>query len=195
MKEITRQRSDADLIQACLDGDDSAWQSLVMRYKRLVFSVPIRWGLSSDDAVDVFQAVWLDCFRQLASVRNVDRLQPWLIRVAIRKCHRLSQAIRARQEDPLEPEEGEPAWVGPDPVRFGAQLDRDQVIRDAIDRLTGKCRQVLQLLFFEEPRPTYQAIAARLGLSENSIGFTRERCLKSMRRALDELGYDHDPGR
>src|SRR5476649_958292 len=89
---------DAEIIEACLDGNEKAWQALVTRYKRLDYSVPVKWGLSPEDAVDIFQAVWLDCFRQLSSLRNMKRLQPWLIRVAVRKCHRFSESARARGE-------------------------------------------------------------------------------------------------
>ena len=189
MEESCVQPSDADLIDACLEGDDKAWGSLVIRYKRLVYSVPTRWGLNADDSVDIFQSVWLDCFRQLSTLRNVDRLQPWLIRVAVRKCHRLSQSSRARQEEPFDPEKTE-TWLGTeDPTKLFIELNREETLRTAFDRLPPRCKQIIQLLFYEDPRPSYQVIASRLGLSENSIGFTRERCLNNLRRVLDELGY------
>jgi len=190
MEESWAQPSDAELIEACLEGDDKAWRSLVMRYKRLVYSVPTRWGLNADDSVDIFQSVWLDCFRQLSSLRSIDRLQPWLMRVAVRKCHRFSQTARARQEDPLDQEKSETLLGAEDPTKLLTEVDRDQTLRIAFDRLPPRCKQIIQLLFFEDPRPSYQAIASRLGLSENSIGFTRERCLNNLRRILDELGYE-----
>src|SRR5438067_11396445 len=93
--------SDAEIVDACLGGDEKAWQALVARYKRLVYSVPVKWGLSPEDAVDIFQGVWLDCFRQLSSLRNVERLQPWLIRVAVGKCHRFLTEKRAGPEDSI----------------------------------------------------------------------------------------------
>src|SRR2546426_4917772 len=105
MDESWIESSDAEIIDACLDGSEKAWQALVSRYKRLVYSIPIKWGLSPEDAVDIFQAVWLDCFRQLASLRNMERLQPWLIRVAVRKCHRFSITKRQHGEDPIQEEQ------------------------------------------------------------------------------------------
>src|SRR5438067_6147342 len=101
MEQSWTDSSDAQIIDACLAGDESAWQALISRYKRLVYSVPVKWGLSPDDAVDIFQGVWMDCFRQLSSVRNLERLQPWLIRVAVRKCHRFTSDRRDRGEDAL----------------------------------------------------------------------------------------------
>lgn len=190
MDDPWKSSSDAVLIDECLNGNEKAWQALVLRYKRLVYSVPVKWGLSPEDAVDIFQGVWLDCFRQLSSLRDMERLQPWLIRVAVRKCHRFSQNTRARGESQLGEERAKTQQPSDDPpVEFLAELDRDQILRNAVDRLSGRCRQVIESLFFEEPRPSYALIASRLGLSENSIGFTRERCLKKLRKILDELGY------
>jgi hypothetical protein len=47
-------RTDSELIQACLDGNESAWYELIDRYKRLIYSIPLRQGLSMTDADDVF---------------------------------------------------------------------------------------------------------------------------------------------
>lgn len=190
MDEPWKSSADAELIEGCLKGNEKAWQVLVLRYKRLVYSVPVKWGLHPEDAVDIFQSVWLDCFRQLASLRDIDRLQPWLIRVAIRKCHRFSQTTKARGEDPLADDESNLTPISDEtPASMVADLDREQTLRTAVDQLPLRCRQVIESLFFEDPRPSYSIIASRLGLSENSIGFTRERCLKRLKKLLDDLGY------
>jgi len=71
------------------------------------------------------------------------------------------------------------------------RLDREQLIRMSIAKLTERCQQVIKALFFEDPFPGYATIAARLGLSSNSIGFTRDRCLERLGKLLEELGYEH----
>src|SRR5438034_9812577 len=152
--------SDAEIIGACLDGSEKAWQALVHRYKRLVYSVPVKWGLSPEDAVDIFQAVWLDCFRQLASLRNMERLQPWLNRVAVRKCHRFSTDKRARTEDSISEEQLEELAGSEDSTALFAELDNEQLLRTALEELTPRCREVILALFFEDPRPSYQAVAS-----------------------------------
>jgi RNA polymerase sigma factor (sigma-70 family) len=68
------EKSDPELIQACLDGDGEAWETLVNRYKRLVYSIPFKYGLPREDAMEIFQAVWLDCFQELRLLRDLDRL-------------------------------------------------------------------------------------------------------------------------
>src|SRR5206468_1462825 len=72
---------------------------LVHRYSRLIYSIPFKWGLQREDAKEIFQSVWLDCFQELHSLRDIDRLQAWLVRIAIRKCYRFSTSKRSRPED------------------------------------------------------------------------------------------------
>ncbi len=181
--------SDAEIISQCLDGSEKAWQALVNRYKRLVYSIPVKWGLSPEDAVDIFQGVWLDCFRQLSSLRDVDRLQPWLTRVAVRKCHRFSTDRRALGEDVIDEANVDRFSGLEDPAALLAELDQEQLLRTALEKLSPRCRQIIHALFFEDPRPSYQMIASRFRLSQNSIGYTRERCLNSLKKVLSELGF------
>jgi RNA polymerase sigma factor (sigma-70 family) len=184
-----KDRSDAELIRACLDGDEQAWDALVNRYRRLIFSIPYKMGLQRDEAMEIFQAVWLDCFQELHSLRDVDRLQAWLVRIAVRKCYRVRQKYRL---EPQTMEIMETDSLGEDPSgEFIRRLDQEQLIRSGIDKLTDRCRQIIEALFFEESVPTYADIAKRLGLSTNSIGFTRDRCLERLGKLLGDLGYEH----
>jgi hypothetical protein len=48
---------DPELIEACLKGSGQAWEALLVRYQRLIYSIPLRYGLTESDANDVFQNV------------------------------------------------------------------------------------------------------------------------------------------
>ena len=182
-------RSDAELIQACLEGVGDAWEVLVNRYRRLIYSIPFKWGLQREDAMEIFQAVWLDCFQELHSLRDVDRLQAWLVRIAVRKCYKLTAKRRSR---PADVEIKDTDHVSEDPGReLLRRLDQEQIIRNGMEKLTERCRKVILALFFEDPFPGYAALAARLGLSPNSIGFTRDRCLDRLGKLLEEQGYEN----
>lgn len=190
MDDVSRYKPDAELIASCLDGSGDAWESLVRRYRRLVYSIPIKWGLPKEDAMEIFQAVWLDCFRELHLLRNPGVLQAWLIKIAVRKCYRYSQTVRARTEKPLNGDFEEIGYISDPRPELIRRLHQEQLIRMGIEKLTERCQQVLRALFFEEPLPSYSTIAERLGLSSNSIGFTRDRCLERLGRILEELGYE-----
>jgi len=182
-------RTDTELIAACLEGDAYAWEILVKRYKRLVLSIPFKWGLQREEAMDIFQSVWLDCFQELHLLRDIDRLQAWLIRIAVRKCYRARLKGRS---DPDNMELVETDLSTDDPTgEFVDRLEKEQLIRTAIAQLSPRCKEIIEALFFEESAPSYAAIAARLGLSPNSIGFTRDRCLERAGKLLEDLGYRH----
>jgi len=43
---------------------------------------------------------------------------------------------------------------------LSSRLEQEQVIRDGINKLSPRCKQVIEALFFEEPMPSYAALAA-----------------------------------
>src|SRR5205823_5279978 len=184
-----RDRTDAELIQECLDGHSEAWDVLVHRYSRLIYSIPFKWGLQREDAKEIFQSVWLDCFQELHSLRDINRLQAWLVRIAVRKCYRYREKHRTQT---AEVEIMETDQLTDDPSgELVRRLDQEQMIRSGMDQLTERCQQVVRALFFEDPFPSYATIAARLGLSPNSIGFTRDRCLERLGKLIEEQGYEN----
>ncbi len=189
MKTSGSERSDPELIRACLEGDGDAWEALVNRYRRLIYAIPFKYGLPREDAMEIFQAVWLDCFQELHLLRDVDRLQAWLVRIAVRKCYRWRQRNFA---EPANVEIVETDHVSENPVEgLIRRLDQEELIRAGIEQLSPRCQQVIQALFFEDPFPSYATIASRLGLSNNSIGFTRDRCLERLGVLLRDLGYEN----
>jgi RNA polymerase sigma factor (sigma-70 family) len=86
--------SDDDLIASCRDGDQRAWNVLVEKYKNLVYSVPVKYHLSPEDAADVFQAVWMELYSELFNLRQPGALRGWLVTVATHKCYQLRSTRR-----------------------------------------------------------------------------------------------------
>ena len=69
------------------------------------------------------------------------------------------------------------------------EIEREQALRDAVAGLAGRCRQLIRMLFFTAPRPSYEEIALHLAIAKGSIGFVRMRCFESLRRDLEERGF------
>lgn len=179
---------DRQLVVACLGGDEAAWARLIDKYKNLVFSVPLRYGAYPDDAADIFQAVCVELFHELPRLRNIDNLRSWLMTVAAHQAFQWKQRQRRKQAREVEGIETDtlPAILPPE---MAAELEREQLVREAIARLPARCQEMVRLLFFEQPPLTYAEVARRLGLATGSIGFTRARCLNRLQKALEELGY------
>ena len=63
-------------------------------------------------------------------------------------------------------------------------------MRQALRRLDDGCRELLTALFLDPAGPSYEAIAARLGMPVGSIGPTRARCFRKLEALLRETGID-----
>lgn len=179
-------RTDHHLVDACVRGDEAAWHELIDRYSRLIYSIPLKLGLSRDEAADIFQGVCLDLVVELPRLRDPKALPAWLIQVTRHK------VIKARRKNErYVPDEGTEQRQAPDhdmPDWVLRELQHTQAVRDAVEALSPRCRQMVNMLFFEEtPRP-YREVAAEIGVAVGSIGFLRSRCLDRLRTALERIG-------
>jgi RNA polymerase sigma factor (sigma-70 family) len=179
---------DEKLVQACLNGDENAWNRLIDKYKRLIYSVPVKYGLSPEDSADIFQNVCVDLFTNLAKLRKVESLRSWLITVATHKCfHHKRQQRQDVELDAMEQEVAED--LAPATEMVLQEVQEEQAVRDALQRLTPRCAELVRMLFFEQPPVPYNEVAQKLGLATGSIGFIRGRCLSRLQKILAELGF------
>lgn len=189
------QPSDEDLIRACRANDPAAWEALVGRYQRLVWSVPRRAGLGEDLAAEVFQRVFANLVRQLGRLDQPDRLSAWLTTVAKRETWRVLRQETSAATVPLGGLDGDGSQDEPAtpeellPEELLIQLEEQQQVRQALATLDDRCRRLLTMLYFQVETPAYTDVAAALGTSVGSIGPTRARCLEKMRKLLDTAGF------
>jgi RNA polymerase sigma factor (sigma-70 family) len=177
--------SDRNLILGCREGDGAAWQALLDRYERLVFSIPLNYGLSREDAADIAQLTFSILIQSLDNLREDSRLGAWLATVARRHTWRLLE--RRRRE----------GTVGERDLAESATLlggDEEEIERwellewlnEGLSLVSEACRRLLQALYFDEGQPSYAEISERLDMPVGSIGPTRARCLQSLREVLGE---------
>jgi RNA polymerase sigma factor (sigma-70 family) len=178
--------SDAQLVKECLKGSDKAWAALIDKYKNLIFSIPLKYGFPRDEAGDIFQAVCLELLSGLSNLRKPEALPKWIMQVTSHKC------LHRRREQQRMVSDSESEYTEPTaPSRTEAILceaEEEQCLRQVISELQPRCRQLIHMLFFEEPSRPYHDVAATLGIATGSIGFIRQRCLGRLRKRLLELG-------
>lgn len=178
-------RNDPTLIQACLDGKQGAWDSLVERYERLVYSVALKSRLSPSDADDVFQTVFVSLYRNLSQLVDHERISAWLIttthRESWRTAKRRKKLLSYDDSDAIEPESFDPDQL--------LALERQQVVRESLSELGGPCEKLLTALFLGTDNPAYDQVAAQLGIPVGSIGPTRARCLKKLEQIISGKGF------
>jgi RNA polymerase sigma factor (sigma-70 family) len=182
---------DRELIALCLEGEEAAWETIIRRYQRLVYSIPLKAGLGEEAAADVFQSVCVRLVEHLGTLKDRGKLASWLITTTTRECWRSSN--RRRREAPLgeggdggAPPAGlEVADERPLPEHEHLQLEQQERVRRAVEALPDRCRALLELLYYNEDRPSYEEISRRLDIPVPSIGPTRARCLDKLRKLME----------
>src|SRR4029453_1333176 len=123
--------TDSELIKGCLEGDQTAWNRLIERYERLIYSVAHTFCQSPEDAADVFQQVCLELYQRLFELRDHETLPAWLITVtrrqvtALLKAHRTIVALNDEHPDV----ESRIAWI-----------ENEHIIERALLDLPERCR-------------------------------------------------------
>ncbi|MBL8218919.1 MAG: sigma-70 family RNA polymerase sigma factor [Bryobacterales bacterium] len=184
-QQIPISLDDSELVRLCLAGEERAWEALLQKYKRLIYAIILKYRMTDEDAADIFQAVCVDLFQELVHLRNVGAIRGWLGRVTANRCFHWKRRKNLHPHDEVDesiaqPGEEMPEWL--------ESVERDQMVREAMDRLSPRCRELLRMLFFEDPPRPYDAVARQLSLATGSIGFIRGRCLKKLESELAGLG-------
>jgi RNA polymerase sigma factor (sigma-70 family) len=181
--------SDERLVQACLDGNEEAWAALIAKYQNLIYSIPRKYGASPEDAADVFQSVCVELFNELPKLRQSAALRGWLATVTAHQAFHWKRKYRRRAEQDLGELDDRLETNEPLSPALLVEVEREQMVREAVARLSPRCQEIIKLLFYDQPPLAYRDLAKRLGLATGSIGFIRGRCLQHLQRALDKAGF------
>ncbi len=186
---------DEVLVLACRCGDATAWETLVNRYQRLIYTIPRRAGLDDDLCAEVFQRTFTALWKQIDRLEQPRRVRSWLVTTARREVMQLvrRQAVLL----PLEPEQdpqkenGNPEMVDPAalPDVTIIRLEEEQTVRMMLAALDERCLHLLTLLFYRPEPASYEEVAGILGIPAGSIGPTRARCLQKLRRLLQDVAF------
>lgn len=181
---------DRALVEACLGGVSDAWEALILRYQRLIYSIPIRAGFSPVDAADIFQSVCLKLFEKLGTLRKHDKISSWLMTTTTRECWRVVEKRRRETKPSIYDQDYEQDIVNrlasdePHAEQQRIAFEHQQIVREAIDELSERCRLLVRLLFYSKDEPSYSDIARLMKLPLNSVGPTRARCLQKLKQFL-----------
>jgi RNA polymerase sigma factor (sigma-70 family) len=168
--------ADADLVDGCLKGDQQSWESLIRKYQNLIYSVPINYRFSVQDAADVFQSVCVILLKNLKTLRSVETLSAWIYVTTRRQCWKMAKKTRMEVELVDFEQQAE------EPVAEKLVLQRQ--VRGGLSQLSEKCRDLLKALYYSDPPLSYEEITRDLGIPYGSIGPTRARCLERLQKVL-----------
>jgi RNA polymerase sigma-70 factor (ECF subfamily) len=191
--------SEEDLIDRCLEGDASAWDALVRRYWRRVFSIAYKFVARYDDAEDLTQEIFVKLFRSLGTYDRRAKFDTWLTNVTRNLCidhyrRRRREAVRITDD------------VDPDALQFDqlvsapdvelARHDDIAMVRRALAKLPPPYREAVALRDVHDL--SYEEIARRLRLPEGTAKSRVNRGRKELARhlrALHAARGEEGPGR
>jgi RNA polymerase sigma factor (sigma-70 family) len=176
--------SDAELVAHCREGDAAAWNELVERFSRYVYSIAVRvFRLPEPDAEDVFQEVFARTYECLDRLRDDAAIRPWIAQLTRRLCvDRLRVSGREQPTGELPEPGASDEWL--------VRLDEAITVHQAMSELPGNCQEVLDRFFCRDE--SYRTIGAALELPAGTIASRISRCLARMRGLLE--GRNRDPG-
>lgn len=181
---------DAELLQACRRNDENAWNELVDRYQRLVFTIPRRAGLSEEEASDVLQEVFLTLFEKLDEIRQPEKIRSWLVTTAKFKTWSLVRREKGLyspgSEREMELEMANLPDASPLADACLIELEEQHLIRTALNKLETRCQKILSMIYLRDTAASYAEVAAEIGVGETSISPMRSRCLKKLAKILQD---------
>ena len=164
--------NDVELIHRILDGDDTAFSSLVGKYQKQVHALAWRKIGDFHIAEEITQDTFLKAYQKLASLKKPHRFAGWLYVIATRCCQAWlrkkqiqTESLEELDSDELEPE-AYSRYVAEQEAKAIAETQR-QVVKKLLATLPESERTVITLHYFGEM--TCEKMSEFLGVSANTI--------------------------
>lgn len=185
---MLRNTDDAALVRRCLEGDNSAFDKLIDRYKRQVFSVIYQMVRNPADAEDIAQDAFIKAYRALSSYNDCYPFITWLFKIAHNAAIDHLRASKTQllsldiEESPLESECSDQSLMeSADALSDKALLDK------ALAALPPVYREILALRHQQEF--SYTEISEALGIPEGTVKIRLFRARNLLKEKMLAIGY------
>lgn len=158
---IDQDADDLALVARCRAGETAAFEALVGRYQRVLFTVALRMLGNRDAASDAAQNAFVKAYRKLETFDPTRRFFSWIYRILVNEC------LNARRDrPPHEPLAPDLAAVGT-PADVFETAERRRGVQAAILALPMEYREVIVLRHFTEL--SYEEIAETLHVPAKTV--------------------------
>ncbi|NOT34335.1 MAG: sigma-70 family RNA polymerase sigma factor [Candidatus Eisenbacteria bacterium] len=153
------------------------WSRAILFHRRL--------NLSREEIEDVVQDVIAQVWRAASSAdfRLTHGLRAFVRTVTLARAIDRVRRQRVRRAEPLDETEVDP---GPEPSRLAEVNDEHARLATGLRALDHRCREIIQLHYFEGW--PYARIAARAQRRESTLRVRMFNCLRVLREHMGELG-------
>jgi RNA polymerase sigma-70 factor (ECF subfamily) len=178
--------SEAELLAGAQGGNLFAFEEVVRRYQRRVYSTALRIVRRHDVADDVTQEAFIRAHRALGSYDRGRPFGPWICRIAANLAINHVRSPQAREAEMDEAALAErPAAAADGPLSSMLESEARAVLEDAVRTLPAEQRAVFVLRTYEDL--SYKEIAESLDLSVGTVMSRLSRAREQLRAAL--AGY------
>jgi RNA polymerase sigma factor (sigma-70 family) len=163
-------------------GEQAAWEQLVTTYSPLLWGIARSYRLAASDAADAVQTTWLRLVEHLADIRRPEAVGAWLATTLRREC-----ILTRKRTDRQPPMDIAAMEISDESAAVERQIIRQEekaALENAMQLLSDRQRVLLRMLAATPP-PSYEEVAAALDIPVGSIGPTKGRALRRLRRLLD----------
>ena len=170
---------DLDLIDRIQRGDREAFQELVERYQRKVYSICYGMLKDPEASLDVSQEVFIKVYRYLEKFNRDSSFYTWLYRITVNMCidyiRKHSKAQKVEYDDRLSHDNVEaageehimPSQLGLHPDRVYGRKELREKMLEALETLSEKHRTILILR--EVEGLSYEEMADVLNISKGTV--------------------------
>lgn len=180
--------SDADLVQRCLEGDNTGFDLLVRRHQRQINGLCYRMLGDPEEAAEAAQESFVKAYYALERFRQDSKFLTWLFKIASNTCIDLSRARSRRRESLLEEGAVETAGSqanGSSPEQTALRGESSRLVREAVLRLPEKYRAALVMFHFSGM--SIKEISGALGRPEGTVKSDLHVAREMLRRKLEGI--------
>jgi len=171
-----------DLIEECRRGSRRAQFRLNELYSKAMFNTAYRITGNREEAEDMLQEAFTDCFTKIGSYRSESTFGAWLKTIVINRC---ISRLRRREADLVLTDDFSRHETPEEAPEEEVTLPDPSVIAGAVEKLPDGYRVVFSLYLLEGYDHT--EIAQILGISESTSKTQYSRAKEKLKKILSEM--------
>lgn len=180
--------SDNEIIERTLAGEPDAFNLLVRRWERQIYSLAYRMLGRDEEARDISQETFLSAYRNLNKFRGDAKFSSWLYRIAINCCH-TRMRNRGGADISLEQQFEEHGFEPSTNIEhINDDLQREQIadlVKRALAGLPPEMRQVIIMKEYQDLK--FHEIAEILDIPVSTVKTRVYTGLSQLKQRLSHL--------
>ncbi len=173
------------LIERSQKGDQHAYGKLVGLWFKRIYNFSLRYFGDHDLAMEVTQQTFIVAFNQISKLREIERFQYWIYKIALNHCREEDRSTKRRKWISIfKNEETAHAHskVGNPELEYHKQ-EREKLVADYLRKLPEDQKVVIIMKEYDGMK--FREIAEALEISENTVKSRLYYGLSALRKMME----------